>query len=439
MSENPPANPNQSPTPAPAAPASDAPATAAPATGTPPPNAAPAAKDNGKSRRLMNSPLFLVVATLVLTGLLFVGLGYFFYAMTHESTDDAFIAGHVVSIAPRIAGQVVAVHVLDNELVHSNELLIEIDPSDYATTQAQKQAAQASEESSYKAAVAGYELMGVKVKTAEADAQSSQADAVSAEATATQAKADFERAQTLIKDQTISAQEFDQAKATVDRAEADLNSARQKAASDESKVNEAVAQKDAVWAEAGSVLAKFNQSKTDVDAANLNLSYTKIFAPGDGLVTRKQVEVGDYLQTGQQIMSLVPTDVWVLANFKESQLEKMKKNQPVIVEIDALGGRKFRAHLDSVQAGSGAQFSLLPPENATGNFVKVVQRVPVKIVFDEALPADHTIGPGLSVTPSVQVSSFTVPAVVTALAALAMAVVIMIVFWLILNRKNGAK
>jgi membrane fusion protein (multidrug efflux system) len=109
------------------------------------------------------------------------------------------------------------------------------------------------------------------------------------------------------------------------------------------------------------------------------------------------------------------------------------------VEIDALGDRKFRAHLDSVQAGSGAQFSLLPPENATGNFVKVVQRVPVKIIFDEALPADHTIGPGLSVTPSVQVSSFTVPPVVTALAALALAVVIMIVFWLILNRKNGAK
>jgi membrane fusion protein, multidrug efflux system len=187
------------------------------------------------------------------------------------------------------------------------------------------------------------------------------------------------------------------------------------------------------------MLAKFNQSKTDVDAANLNLSYAKIFAPSDGRVTRKQVEVGDYLQTGQQILSLVPTEVWVTANFKESQLEKMRTNQPVLVEIDALGGRKFRAHLDSVQAGSGAQFSLLPPENATGNFVKVVQRVPVKIVFDEALPADHTIGPGLSVTPSVQVSSFTLPVFVLALAAIVLALVIMILFRLILGRKNGGK
>jgi membrane fusion protein (multidrug efflux system) len=128
----------------------------------------------------------------------------------------------------------------------------------------------------------------------------------------------------------------------------------------------------------------------------------------------------------------------VVANFKESQLDKMRANQPVIVEIDALGGKKFRAHLDSIQAGSGAQFSLLPPENATGNFVKVVQRVPVKIIFDEPLPADHTIGPGLSVTPSVQVSAFTLPDAVIGLMAIVLAVIVMAIFWLILNRKNGA-
>jgi membrane fusion protein (multidrug efflux system) len=422
MSENPSAN--QNPPPAPAAP-------------TPAATPAPAPKDNGKARAKLNSPLFLVSATVVLAVVLFIALIYFFNAMTHESTDDAFIAGHVVSIAPRISGQVAVVHVLDNQIVHSNDLLVEIDPSDYATTLAQKQASAESENSSYQAAIAGYKLMGVKVETAKADALSSKADVAAAESTEVQAKADFERAQTLHKDQTISSQEFDQAKATVDKAEADLNSAKQKAASDESKVNEAIAQKDAAWAEAGSVLAKFNQSKTDVDAANLNLSYAKIFAPSDGRVTRKQVEVGDYLQTGQQIMSLVPAEVWVTANFKESQLEKMASNQPVLVEIDALGGKKFRAHVDSVQAGSGAQFSLLPPENATGNFVKVVQRVPVKIIFDEALPANHTIGPGLSVTPSVQVSSFTVPVFVTALAALITALIIIFLFRLILNRKSA--
>jgi membrane fusion protein (multidrug efflux system) len=186
------------------------------------------------------------------------------------------------------------------------------------------------------------------------------------------------------------------------------------------------------------VKAQWEESLTNVAAAQLNLSYTKIFAPGDGRVTRKQVEVGDYLQAGQQIMSLVPTDVWVVANFKESQLRKMQTNQPTLVEIDALGGRKFRAHVDSVQAGSGAAFSLLPPENATGNFVKVIQRVPVKIIFDEPLPADHTIGPGLSVTPSVQVSSFNFPDWAIALIAIVLAIASAFVFQKFLNRKTEA-
>ena len=142
----------------------------------------------------------------------------------------------------------------------------------------------------------------------------------------------------------------------------------------------------------------------------MNLSYTKIFAPAEGRITRKSVEPGDYVQAGQALLAIVPTEVWVVANFKESQLRKMKANQHVSVEIDALGGRAFAAHVESIQAGSGAQFSLLPPENATGNFVKVVQRVPVKIVFDEALPADHTLGPGLyQVTPSVTVGELSAP------------------------------
>lgn len=323
------------------------------ATGSPGPEQKPA-------RTGARSSVFWLVITLVLAVLWYAGLSYFAYAMTHESTDDAYIAGHLVAIAPRISGQVVAVHVLDNQMVRSNELLVEIDPATYATTVAQKKAAQDSEDSSYKAAVAAYELMGQKVKTAQAEAESSQADIAAADATDTKAKADFDRAQALIKDQTISSQEFDLARANLDKAEADLNSARQKAASDESKVDEAAAQKDAAWAEAGSVLAQFKQAGTSVDSAQLNLSYTKIFAPVDGLVTRKQVEEGDYLQTGQQIMSLVPAEIWVTANFKESQLEKMRPGQPVLVAIDALGGRTFRAHVDSVQDGSGAQFSLLP-------------------------------------------------------------------------------
>jgi len=384
----------------------------------------------------LDSPWFRWPATGALAVALFFGLDYVATVLTHESTDDAFIAGHIISVAPRVAGQVATVHVLDNQIVHSNDLLVELDPADFATTLAQKQAAQNSAESNFKAAIAGYELMKVKVTTAEAVALESKADAEAAAADEAKAKADFERAQQLVKQNTISAQEFDQAQAAAMSAEANYNSARQKAASDESKVGEARAQQAAAKAESDAVFSQLNEARTTVDSANLNLSYTKIFAPGDGRITRKQVEAGDYLQAGEQILSIVPQEVWVVANFKESQLEKMLPGQPALVEIDALGGKKFRAHVDSVQAGSGAAFSLLPPENATGNFVKVIQRVPVKIVFDEPLPAGKTIGPGLSVEPSVQVSSFAVPVFVTAIAAVLLAIGASFAFQAILKR-NG--
>ena len=236
--------------------------------------------------------------------------------------------------------------------------------------------------------------------------------------------------------ETISAQEFDQAKAAADEAEADFNSAKQKADADESKSPKPTRNSKPPKRNPTRFFPA-QPSKTEVDSAQLNLSYAKIFAPCDGRVTSKQVEVGDYLQTGQQIMSIVPAEVWVVANFKESQLKNMKPGQPALVAIDALGGRKFRAHVDSVQAGSGAAFSLLPPENATGNFVKVIQRVPVKIVFDEPLPADKTIGPGLSVEPDVQVSRFNAPDFATAIAAIVLAIASAFGFQKFLNRKNG--
>jgi len=399
------------------------------------PAPAPAPKPNGARLQKLNSPLFIWPATIALAVLLFFGLGYFVDFMTHESTDDAFIAAHVVSVAPRISGQVSAVHVLDNEMVHSNELLVEIDPSSFSINVAQKETSAEAQSANYKAYLAGYDLMKTKVATAEATARQSKADADAAEATADRAQADFRRMDALRKQNTISQQEFDAAQAANQSAQADLNAARQKAAADESKVDEAKTTVTATEAAINTALAEWTEAQTNVASAQLDLSYTKIFAPCDGRVTRKSVEPGDYLQTGQQLMSIVPEDVWVVANFKESQLKKMQTNQPVTVEIDALGGKKFRAHVDSVQAGSGAAFSLLPPENATGNYVKVVQRVPVKILFDEALPADHVIGPGLSVTPDVQVSSFVLPDWAVGLLALVLTSAAQSVFRFVLNRK----
>ena len=374
----------------------------------------------------------------MLAVLVYFLLAYLADTFTHESTDDAFIAGHVVSIAPRVAGQVAAVHVLDNQLVRSNELLLELDPADFGVTVAQKEAAAVSQDANFRTVIAAYELMRAKVTTAESSARKSTADADAAASTANRTRLDFNRAQDLVKQKTISQQEFDSAQAADTKAQADFKSKQENFDVENSKVDEAKKQLAAVFAQKDMALAQVSESQTNIVAANLNLSYTKIYAPCDGRVTRKAVEAGDYLQSAQQVMSIVPEEVWVIANFKESQLDKMRTNQPVWVEIDALGGRAFRAHVESLQAGSGAAFSLLPPENATGNFVKVIQRVPVKIVFDDPLPPGHVIGPGLSVTPSVQVSSFAISAWLIALVALALSVCTALIVLAVAGRKNGA-
>ena len=397
----------------------------------------PVKSGNGASK--FNSPKFIWPAAIVLAVLLYFGIGYLVNILTHESTDDAFITGHIVSVAPRIAGQVVAVHVLDNQIVHSNDLMVEIDPSDYAITVAQKETASSSQLANFRTVVAAYELMRTKVTTAEATARKSQADVAAAESTAKISQTNFDRIKGLLTEKTVSQQEYDNADAANTKAQADLKSAEETVEEDDSKVEEAQRQSDAAFAEKDMAFSQVSEANTNIAAAQLNLSYTKIFAPMDGRVTRKAVEVGDYLQVGQQIMSVVPTNVWVVANFKESQLKKMRPGQPVTVAIDALGGREFAAHVDSVQAGSGAQFSLLPPENATGNYVKVVQRVPVKIVFDEELPSDHVIGPGLSVTPSVQISAYAFPKWAAAVIAIILAGVSVLIFRAVAGRKTNSK
>ena len=400
------------------------------------PVSASAPTSNGARLHKLTSPFFIWPATLVLALLLFLGLSYLIDTFTTESSDDAFIAAHIISVAPRVSGQVSAVYVLDNQMVRSNDLLVELDPSTYNITVAQKQSAAASQDANVETVLAVDKLMRQKVDTAGADARKARADADAAEATAKRADADFQRISELRKQNTVSQQEFDAAQAAAAQADADWKAAQANTASENSKVDEAKTQLDAAEAEVGLATAQWQEAQTNVASAQLDLSYTKIFAPCDGRITRKQVEVGDYLETGQTILSLVPTDVWVVANFKETQLKDIKPGQPVSVTIDALG-RTFRAHVDSIQAGSGAAFSLLPPENATGNYVKVVQRVPVKILFDEPLPGDETVGPGLSVEPIVQVASFTVPKFVTAMVAIVLAIAAALVFKMVLSRKGA--
>ena len=392
---------------------------------------------SGASPSPLSKPWLVLPAAIVLAGVLYLGSSYIVDIFTHESTDDAFIAGHVTSVAPRVAGQVAAVYVNDNQMVRSNDLLVEIDPGDYALALAQKLTAADSQNASYRTMFAGYELMETKVATAQAAARKSLADADAARASVEIDQTNLERDRDLLKQKTVSQQEFDNLQAENVRAEADLKSALASVEEDNSRVEEAERSMTAARAEVATALAQWSQAQTNTAVARLNLSYTKVYAPADGRVTRKQVEVGDYLQAGQQILSIVPPEVWVVTNFKESQLKKMQTNQPVLVAIDALGGQEFKAHVDSVQAGSGAQFSLLPPENATGNYVKVIQRVPVKIIFDEPLPASHVIGPGLSVTPSVTVSGFVLPDWARLLLALALAGVVASLVMALGGRKSA--
>jgi membrane fusion protein (multidrug efflux system) len=194
----------------------------------------------------------------------------------------------------------------------------------------------------------------------------------------------------------VSKSAFDLAQAQARSADADLESAR-------SQVKAAQAQEALSKAAVETATAAVQQAQAKMQQAELNLSYTKIIAPVDARVTARTVEVGNYVQPGQALLALVPTNLWVTANFKETQLTDMRAGQQVELSVDAYPNRKFKGNVDSLQAGTGARFSLLPPENAVGNYVKVVQRVPVKIVFDETLPTNLDIAPGMSVEPKVKV------------------------------------
>lgn len=381
----------------------------------------------------------IIIGTAALAAGLVFALGYVAESFTHESTDDAFVTADVVSIAPRISGQVKRVAVEDNQLVHAGDLLAEIDPRDYDVQAEQKQAAQASAEANVKLMLASLQLLGAQVETAQSTARESEAKAAADKATAEKAEADLKRAEELMNKRIISSQEYDSAKAAAVAADATLTAAQQKALSDQSKVAETRAELEAgrqAWERA---IAQAQQSRVDVKQASLNQSYTRITAPQSGRITRKSVQPGDYVQVGQRLMALVSTNVWVVANFKETQLDGIRTNQPVKIEVDALGGRTFPGHVQSLQAGSGAAFSLLPPENAVGNYVKVVQRVPVKIVFDTPPDSLHTLGPGMSVVPLVRVTSFVIPEAATIAAGLVLAGIAGFTWWRLADRKHGRR
>jgi membrane fusion protein (multidrug efflux system) len=287
-------------------------------------------------------------------------------------------------MAPKISGTVKTVAVVENQQVKAGDLLVELDPADYAVKVQQAQA-------NLDAAQADLALTRDRSAAGVAQAQ---AALRSADAESARAQADIERFRQLYEKDEISKQQLDQATAASASMLARADQARS-FLRDAQTAPRQIAVKESIVA----------TRKAEFDAAQLALSYTKIVAPRDGKVTRKNVQPGQQVQPGSALLAIVGDDPWVVANFKETQLARLRAGQPVTFKVDAYPGYKFTGRVDSVQSGTGSVFSLLPAENATGNFVKVVQRVPVKLVFDPRPDAQHALVPGMSVVPTVDVTS----------------------------------
>jgi membrane fusion protein (multidrug efflux system) len=340
-----------------------------------------------------------------------------------ESTDDAQIDGHLVPVAARVGGTVLAVLVKDNQPVEKGALLVRIDPRDYEVAAARAAADLAENEATARAAETTVPLTSTTATSQETAADSdlaaaqarlaaAQAQLREAEARDRHAAGDVERFRPLLAKDEISKQQFDAAATAADSARAAREAAEAAVQGAEKAVVAARArlaqartareQVDIASARAASAAAKVEMARAALEQAKLNLSYTEIKAPVGGVVSRKTVETGQVVQPGQPLLALVPLDdVWVTANFKESQLKRIRPGQPVEIDVDAYGGRTFRGRVDSIAAATGSRFSLLPPENATGNYVKVVQRIPVKIVLEQGQDPEHLLRPGMSVVPSV--------------------------------------
>jgi membrane fusion protein (multidrug efflux system) len=361
-----------------------------------------AANPKPSARRFLGKvALASLFAIVVLAGLI-----YMVTSEAYQSTDDAFVDAHIIMVSSKVAGRVQIVHVDDNQTVNKDDLVVELDSRDFDAAARQKSAALESTQAQAAAAQAGLNEAITHVNTLEATVEADKATAAANAAQNEKAQSDIKRYEELYKTKVVSPQDVDQFRAAAKSAQATYDAAAKKVASDEAQVAESRARVDAVAALLKSVNAQIHESDANLATAKLNQSYTEVRAPESGWVTQKAVEPGAYIQAGQSIFALVPKEVWVTANFKEDQIRRMRPGQVVEVAVDALHGEKFRAHVDSIQAGSGARFSLLPPQNATGNYVKVVQRIPVKIVFDEPVNANGglPLGPGESVVPTVKVS-----------------------------------
>ncbi|MES1923691.1 HlyD family secretion protein [Salinisphaera sp. T31B1] len=354
--------------------------------------AAPA-PSSGKGRKVAIIAVLVALVCALAAGL------YWWLTRNQVSTDDAYVQADIVQIAPRVTGTAIDVFVRDNQHVEAGDALFTLDPADY-------QAALASAEASLQAARASYNAsqreLSVTRQTSDADIESARAGLQTARAEASRAAADAKRYRSLYAKREVSRQQLDQANTTATSAQARVSQAQAQLAQAQSAPDQ-IALKQS---QASTAKARVAQAEAELERARLNLSYTEVRAPQAGKVAQKSVLVGSHMSAGQAALAIVADDPWVVANFKETQLARLRPGQPVDIEVDAFPGRTLHGRVESIQPGSGVTFSLLPPQNATGNFVKIVQRVPVKIVFDDPAAVDDIgLTPGMSVVPTVNVAA----------------------------------
>lgn len=373
-------------------------------------------RPKSRTKRLVS----MGVIAVVLAASAFIGMPYYLEALSHESTDDAFVESHVLSISPRVAGHVARVLVEDNQWVEKDQLLAEIDPSDFQVALEAAKARLESAKAAVKEAAANTSAAANVLAQRRAELQMQQAtlEQVRAEVAEVDAEhqrdmSDLERLQKMIAAKAISRQEFDHAKTNEAMTRAKYDSALREVDTHSVRILQAKAalataedEYRGIQAQAAIRAAELSEAEANVKQAELNLSYTKITAPCAGHVTKKVVEPRTYVLVGENLLSVVSPEVWVVANFKETQIANMRAGQPVDIEVDSYPDTTFHGHVDSIQRGTGSRFSLLPPENATGNYIKVVQRVPVKIVLDDPTPeGGFVLAPGMSVVPMVDISA----------------------------------
>jgi membrane fusion protein (multidrug efflux system) len=347
--------------------------------------------ENDGRKKPGKKPLIILAAVVILIGI--VGFVWWFATRNEVTTDDAYTDGNAITMAPKVSGYVVTLAVDDNLFVHKGDLLLVIDKRDY-----QAQVDQASAQLGLAKAQLNAAQVQLDIARVQYPAQYRQAKAQtsSAEANLRQALASWQR-QHSVDPRATTQQNVDTADAQRQSANASVEQARaqqQTASLVPQQLREAEATVD-------ERRQQVREAEAQLEQAQLNLSYCEVRAPSDGWITRRNVQLGSFLSAGVSLFSIVTPQVWVTANFKESQLDRMRPGDKVKVDVDAYPKLDLRGHVDSVQLGSGSRFSAFPTENATGNFVKIVQRVPVKIVIDAGLPRDRPLGLGLSVTPKV--------------------------------------